>query len=48
LWKTETQLRGPLAHFAMYSSNFGSIDWRKGPMSGVFHAGPTIEPFCQR
>ena len=46
LWKTETQLRSPLAHLAWYSWNLGSMDCRKGPMKGSFMAGPTIEPFC--
>jgi hypothetical protein len=47
LWKTETQLRGPLNHFPWYSSNLGFIDWRKGPMKGIFHDGPTIEPLLE-
>jgi hypothetical protein len=44
LWKTETQLRGPDAHFAWYLVKSGLTDSRKGPMKGAFHAGPTIEP----
>lgn len=44
LWKTETQLSSPLAHFAWYSSNFGFTDSRKGPMNGIFQEGPTMEP----
>jgi hypothetical protein len=47
LWNTETQLRGPLNHFPWYSSNLGFIDWRKGPMKGIFHDGPTIEPLLE-
>lgn len=48
LWKTETQLRGPDNHFAWYLVKSGFTDSRKGPMKGVFHAGPTIEPLFQR
>ena len=44
LWKTETQLRGPLSHLPRYSSNLGSMDCKKGPMKGSFHEGPTMEP----
>ena len=45
LWKTDTQLRGPLAHCARYASNFGWIAWRNGPMSGILKGGPAMEPF---
>lgn len=47
LWKTDTQLSGPLAHLPIYSDHLGSIDWRKGPMKGAFHDGPAIEPLRQ-
>lgn len=44
MWKTETQLRSPLAHFALYSENLGLTDSRKGPMKGILNRGPTIDP----
>lgn len=44
LWNTETQLKSPLAHFALYSSIFGYTDERKGPKNGAFQAGPTMLP----
>ena len=47
LWKTETQLRGPLYHLATYSWNFGFTDWRNGPMKGSFNGGPTMLPLFQ-
>lgn len=47
LWNTETQLRSPLAHFALYSSIFGYTDERNGPKNGAFQAGPTILPLLQ-
>ena len=47
LWKTETQLNSPLAHFALYSWNFGLTDSRKGPMKGILNLGPTMEPLFQ-
>ena len=45
LWKTETQLNSPLAHFALYLLKSGLTDSRKGPINGIFHVGPTIDPF---
>ncbi len=45
LWKTETQLRGPLAHWARYASNFGCNACIKGPVSGILKQGPGMEPF---
>lgn len=48
LWKTETQLNSPLSHLALYSWNLGLTDCKKGPMKGIFHEGPTMEPFCQK
>lgn len=47
LWKTETQLSAPDDHFAWYLVKLGLTESRKGPMNGVFMAGPTMEPFCQ-
>ena len=47
LWKTETQLSAPDDHFAWYLAKLGLTESRKGPMNGVFMAGPTMEPFCQ-
>lgn len=47
LWKTETQLNSPLAHFAWYSGNFGFTDWRKGPMKGILNLGPSMDPLSQ-
>lgn len=46
LWKTDTQLRGPLAHCARYESNLGCSAWMKGPMRGILKVGPAMEPFC--
>lgn len=45
LWKTDTQLRGPLAHCSRYPSNFGWSAWMNGPMSGNLKVGPAMEPF---
>lgn len=47
LWNTETQLSSPLAHLALYFSIFGFTDSKKGPMNGIFHVGPAIEPLFQ-
>jgi hypothetical protein len=48
LWKTETQLRGPLAHCLRYSSNLGWSAWTKGPMKGILNIGPAMGPLRQR
>lgn len=48
LWNIDTQLNGPLAHCARYPSNFGSRDWRNGPIKGNLNDGPAIEPFRLR
>lgn len=45
LWKTDTQLSGPLAHCARYPSNFGCRACINGPMSGILSGGPAIGPF---
>lgn len=45
LWKTDTQLSGPLAHCARYPSNLGCKACINGPMSGILSGGPAIEPF---
>lgn len=47
LWKTETQLRGPLSHLEWYSSNLGSMDSRNGPIKGVLNKGPAMLPLLR-
>lgn len=45
LWKTETQLKSALSHLALYFLKSGLTDSKKGPIKGIFQAGPTMPYF---